>query len=215
MKRLLIILPLLLVILALTGCRKQFQATEEDLANYGWEMFEAGRFVESNMWFLKSLELDSTYQDGYNGAAWSYGKMMDTENSSSYFQEGLNYTQSPYDPTDVSAEIKYGLCFIYNASGDDSLALFWGETLLTDWAEQEIQTWTFSHDTTLNQYDLYLNLASSYFVEGYFTESLEKVQTILAGLISTATFAPDVETVAGRNELADEIEYLQTLLSQP
>ncbi len=202
----------LLILLVITGCRKQYRATEVDLANYGWTMFEEGNYSESNRWFLESLQVDSLYKDGYNGAGWSFGKVQFLDSSIVYFSAGLDYVQDPNILANTDYELKSGLCFAFNALGDDSSSLVWGNSLLTDWATAGVQQWTFSHDTTITHLDVYVVMAVGYFRSGLFAESLSMVQSILLELDPTITFAPDINTVAGRNALADEIEFLQVLL---
>ncbi len=208
-----IILTALLVAMALVSCRKQYHATEEDLANYGWELFESGDYSESNQWFIESIGEDSTYKDGYNGIGWSFGKMRDLESSVIYFHQGLQYEQDPNIVANTRREILAGLCFAYNALGNDSLAIIWGDTLTGNWTENT--SWSFSHDTTITHLDVYITLSASYFSEGDFENSLSRVQLIYSILSPDTTFNTDVTTVNGRYALAEEIEFLQTLLQVP
>lgn len=201
-----------MIFLVVTSCRKQYQATEVDLANYGWTLFEEGNFTESNRWFIESLKVDTLYKDGYNGAGWSFGKVRSLDSSIVYLSEGLNYTQDPNIIANTDYELKSGLCFAYNALGDDSASLAWGNSLLTDWTNTNVTQWSFSHDTTITHLDIYVVMAVGYFRSGLFAESLTMVQTVLAELDPTITFTPDITSVAGRNALADEIEFLQVLL---
>ena len=44
------------IILTVASCRKQYKATEQDMANYGWFLFEKAAinsdYTESKSWFL-------------------------------------------------------------------------------------------------------------------------------------------------------------------
>ncbi|NOZ04413.1 MAG: hypothetical protein GXO92_07415 [FCB group bacterium] len=197
------------------GCRQQYEATEIDKTDYGWDLYEQGVYQEANDWFKAAVIQDSSYKDGYNGLGWSYGKLMEMDSSAFYFERGLAYTQSPNILANLDHELKAGLCFANNARGEDSLAIKWGNDLLSDLEQLEIPTWSFSHDTTLNYLDVHLALSVSYFTVGDFTQSLSHVQYIVDALTPGATFTPNISTIVGRRELADQIEYLRTLLSLP
>ena len=64
--------------LIFAACRKQWNATEEDMANYGWTLFEqasgADDYEEVRKWFENATMKDTNYQDGYNGLGWTEGK---------------------------------------------------------------------------------------------------------------------------------------------
>jgi tetratricopeptide (TPR) repeat protein len=204
-----------LVLVFSPGCRKQYDATEVDKTNYGWDLYEQGIYQEANDWFAAAVLQDSAYKDGYNGLGWSFGKLLEMDSSVYYFQQGLLYLPDPNITVNLDHEIKAGLCFAYNAKGDDSLAIVWCENLLADLEQLAVPTWSFSHDTTLNHLDVRLTLATSYFISGDFPQSLAQVQSIVSALTPGATFTPDITTIAGRRELADEIEFLRTLLATP
>lgn len=213
---------ILFFLVGLISCRKEYRATEIDLANYGWSLYEEGNFTESNQWFIESVNEDSTYKDGYNGIGWSFGKMMQSDtriiyldSSVIFFERGLAFEQDENIVADVKKEILAGLCFAYNAKGADSLAIVRGDSLTLNWTDNT--TWSFSHDTTITHLDVYIALAASYFSVGDFAGSLAKVQLVLNLLTADAgtAFVPDINTIAGRLELADEIEYLQDLLNLP
>lgn len=209
---------LLAVIIVLAGaCRKQWTATEMDMANYGWTLFESGSYLESYEWFLNSIQEDSTYQDGYNGLGWALGKLQQTANSVTYFRQGLDLEPDPFITTNVPREILAGLCFIENAEGEDSLAIQWGDSLLAQLnAELEGGRWVFSHDTTINHLDVRVTIAISNYSIRNFETSLTHVQAILAEINPTApTWTTDVTTVEGRQALASKIEELQVFLASP
>jgi len=68
--KLFITIAVLMLIFA--ACRKQWNATEEDMANYGWTLYEQGDYLGSYEWFSNSILEDLNYQDGYNGLGWSF-----------------------------------------------------------------------------------------------------------------------------------------------
>ena len=75
MKQHRLLLPLLILLLMFVACRKEWLPTEEDMADYGWTLYQAQRFKESNHWFSKAVKEDENYKDGYNGMGWSEIKM--------------------------------------------------------------------------------------------------------------------------------------------
>ncbi len=83
------ILLMLLLALFVGSCRKQYHATEKDMADYGWFLFEKAatqsNYTVSKNWFLSSVNEDTMYMDGYNGLGWSYGKITDLDSSIYYF----------------------------------------------------------------------------------------------------------------------------------
>ncbi len=214
MKRLLLLLVSTGLILVV-GCRKQISATEVDMTNYGWELYDQGNYSESNTWFMNAVETDSAYKDGYNGLGWTFGKLMELDSSINYFAKGLPFTQDPNILADTKREIWAGLCFANNALGDDSSAVIWGDSLIAEIANLTPPTWSFSRDTTLNYLDVHLALAMSEFAIGHFGPSLSHVQFIVTDLNSSATFTADTLTVLGRRSIADEIETLRDILATP
>lgn len=210
-------------VLTIGSCRKQYEATEQDMSNYGWFLFEKAviqsDYSESKNWFLESINEDTTYMDGYNGLGWSFGKLTELDSSIYYFEKGLNFSESIYDTTNIRYEIWAGLCFASNAKGQDSIAIIWGDSLVDALTSGLTSTtWMFSHNNTnsnnkINHLDLRITIAASHFAEGEFTNSVTHMQTILTELSSSSTFNPDVNTVSGRSELAVWIDSLQTILS--
>ena len=82
--KLFITITMLMLIFA--ACRKEWTATEEDMTNYGWTLFEqASLDLSSNTaeedfdyvlkWFEDATKKDTSYQDGYNGMGWTYAKL--------------------------------------------------------------------------------------------------------------------------------------------
>ena len=66
-------------ILFIEGCRKDFSATAEHKASYGWEMYETSDYLKSKEWFSNSVLTDEKWKDGYNGLGWSYAKLLELD----------------------------------------------------------------------------------------------------------------------------------------
>ena len=202
------------LMLLFAACRKQWNATEEDMANYGWSLYEQSEYLASYEWFSNSILEDEHYQDGYNGLGWSYGKLVELDSAIQAFEVGLTKPQSPRILNIVAHDILAGLTFAHSALKHDSSAISYGDSLI--WLiSQQIgeKTWIFPHDSTTNYLDIHLTLALSYYALSDFTESLENVQASKTALNpASPPYVVNTNTVRGREELAAEIEYLQNYL---
>ena len=117
--------------------QKDFSATAEHKASYGWEMYELKDYLKSKEWFTNSVMTNEKWKDGYNGLGWSYAKLLeldslDTENIGSIrtFHRGLIQPKDPWNSTDVHLEILAGLTFAYHAKGNNSEAVKFGSALI-------------------------------------------------------------------------------------
>ena len=209
-----LLLGITMVMLIFAACRRQWNATEEDMANYGWILYEQGDYVGSYEWFSNSVREDENYQDGYNGLGWTFGKLVELDSAVQAFDVGLTKPQNPRMLDIVAHDILAGLTFAHSALKHDSSAVAYGDSLI--WLlEQQIgdKTWSFPHDSTTNYLDVHVTLALSYFVLSDFTESLEHVQAIKTALNpASPPYVVDTTTIIGRDQLAAEIEYLQNYL---
>ena len=209
-----LLLSICILLLIFAACRKQWNATEEDMANYGWSLYEQAEYVGSYEWFSNSIREDLDYQDGYNGLGWTFGKLVELDSAIQTFMIGLTKPQNPRMVDIVAHDILAGLTFAHSALKDDSSTVHYGDSLI--WLiEQKIgeKTWVFPHDTTTNYLDVHVTLALSYYALSDFTESLGHVQKIKAALNPTSQpWLVNTATIVGRDQLAAEIEYLQNYL---
>ena len=113
-------------LITVDACRKKFYATAEDMAEYGWVLFETKEYLPSNVWFSDAVSEDSDWKDGYNGLGWTYAKLMVLDSSISHFTTGLTKKQHQWNPIDVHSEILAGLTFANNALGKDAKAIQYG-----------------------------------------------------------------------------------------
>jgi len=212
------------MVLSFNSCRKQYEATEKDMADYGWLLFEkaVGKsdYIDSKKWFTDSVNEDSTYMDGYNGLGWSNGILTDIDSSIFYFEKGLKFSPNKFDTTNVRYELWAGLCFANNAKGLDATAIAWGDSLI-DGLSSGLTTnkWVFTHNNRnsknkINHLDLRVTMAASNFAVGEFSKSVNHMQSILTELSGFTSFNPDVNLVSGRAELAVWIDSLSTILSK-
>ncbi len=209
-----LLLGITMVMLIFAACRREWNPTEEDMANYGWILYEQGDYVGSYEWFSNSVQEDENYQDGYNGLGWSFGKLVDPDSAVQAFDVGLTKPQNPRMLDIVAHDILAGLTFAHSALKQHSSAVAYGDSLIWLLEQQKgDKTWTFPHDSTTNYLDVHVTLALSYFVLSDFTESLEHVQAIKTALNPTSPpYVVDTTTIIGRDQLAAEIEYLQNYL---
>jgi len=76
--------------LIFAACRTEWTATEADLANYGWSLYEQGLYDDSYEWFSNSVLEDLNYQDGYNGLGWTEGKRSTEQPGNKELKEAIN-----------------------------------------------------------------------------------------------------------------------------
>jgi len=209
-----LLLGITMVMLIFAACRREWNPTEEDMANYGWILYEQEDYVGSYEWFSNSVREDENYQDGYNGLGWSFGKLVDPDSAVQAFDVGLTKPQNPRMLDIVAHDILAGLTFAHSALKQHSSAVAYGDSLIWLLEQQkDDKTWTFPHDSTTNYLDVHVTLALSYFALSDFTESLEHVQAIKTALNpASPPYVVDTNTVRGRRQLAAEIEYLQNYL---
>ena len=98
------------------NCRGNIIATEEELADYGWVMYEEHKFLDAREWFGDAIKKDSLYDDSYNGMGWTMGHLRQADSSVYYFEKFLAMDTSFSNILDFYA----GLSFAYNALGKNS-----------------------------------------------------------------------------------------------
>lgn len=212
-------------ILFIDGCRKNFSATAEHKASYGWEMYELKDYLKSREWFFNSVETDKKWKDGYNGLGWSYAKLLemdslDTENIGSIrtFHRGLLQPKDPWNSTDVHLEILAGLTFAYHAKGNDKEAVKFGNALIDSTLiglnPSRWHSWAFSHDSTLNYLDLRITMASSYFALAEFDSTQVHIKVVLDSLGSSTKLISDYKSLLGRQLVAQQLDSLQKVLQK-
>ena len=69
----------------LTNCRQPVIPTEEDLADYGWTLYEEKEYQEAREWFLDAVAKDSSFADGYHGIGWCFGNLRQADSAAAYF----------------------------------------------------------------------------------------------------------------------------------
>ena len=198
-------------LITMDACRKKFYATAEDMAEYGWELFETKEYLPSNAWFLDAVSEDSDWKDGYNGLGWTYAKLMVLDSSIFHFTIGLAKKQHQWNPIDVQSEILAGLTFANHALGKDAKVIQYGRAFLDSTVKPLTAGWMFTHDSLLNYLDVRITLAASYFAVGKFDSTILQVTVILDSLNSSELPITDT-TLVGRKEMAKQIMTLQDYL---
>ena len=231
--KLFITLTVLMLIFA--ACRKQWNATEEDMSNYGWTIFEIASdqadFEEVEVWFINATMEDTNYQDGYNGLGWTYGKLstfiliegkdFELEDAVKNFLKGEGKTQNPRIEHNVMHDIRAGLTFAYSGLKNDSMAIIWGDSLISE-LEENRETWTFPHELVdskgnypTDYLDVHITLALAKFVRSTTVEDFDEVEKHIDAIITARNmgdFNSSYETIAGQQRLSDMIDSLQIIL---
>jgi len=221
MKQHRLLLPLLILLLIFVACRREWLPTEEDYTDYGWTLYQDGRFKESNHWFQNAIDENMNYKDGYNGMGWSEQKMSlwntepNLDNAIGHFKKGLKKDDNPRSLHNVDFDLFAGLTFSYSIKDPAGTTyytdstIFYGDSLIKLINEEQYeQTWYFPHDTTTDYLDIHVTLAWAKFLKKQYNVSLEDHVRLLEDKCGWLTISPDFQTATGIHELAARIEEL-------
>jgi len=221
MKQHRLLLPLLILLLIFVACRREWLPTEEDFTDYGWTLYQDGRFKESNHWFQNAIDENMNYKDGYNGMGWSEQKMSlwntepNLDNAIDHFKKGLKKDDNPRSLHNVDFDLFAGLTFSYSIKDPAGTTyytdstIFYGDSLINLINEEQYeQTWYFPHDTTTDYLDIHVTLAWAKFLKKQYNVSLEDHVRLLEDKCGWPTISPDFQTATGIHELAARIEEL-------
>ena len=205
------------VLILSNGCRQPVIPTEEDLAGYGWTLYEQGEYQEAREWFYDAVDKDSSYADGFNGIGWCFGKLRQADSAAAYFHISQTKPFDPYDTPDLDLDLYAGLTFAYSGMHVDSLVRTYAAYVLVE--RPELGPWYFSHDNKINHLDIRLELALADFNMGYFISCRDNLQSIYNDTYfqsfpsnNPKALTMNVETVLGRAELAQILQTMQQAL---
>ena len=205
------------ILILSNGCRQPVIPTEEDLASYGWTLYEQGEYQEAREWFYDAVDKDSSYADGFNGIGWCFGKLRQADSAAAYFHISQTKPYDPYDTPDLDLDLYAGLTFAYSGMHVDSLVRTYAAYVLVD--RPELGPWYFSHDNKINHLDIRLELALADFNMGYFVSCRDNLQSIYNDTYfqsfpsnNPKALTMNVETVLGRAELAQILQTMQQAL---
>ena len=212
-----LVLGSLIFLILSFNCRQPVIPTEEDLAGYGWTLYETGEYQEAREWFYDAVDKDSSYADGFNGIGWCFGKLRQADSAAVYFLISQTKPFDPYDTPDLDLDLYAGLTFSYSGMHIDSLVRTYATYVLVD--RPELGPWYFSHDKKINHLDIRLELALADFNMGYFVSCRDNLQSIYNDTYyqsfpsnNPQALTMNVETVSGRAELAQILQSLQQTL---
>ena len=205
------------ILILYNGCRQPVIPTEEDLAGYGWTLYEQGEYQEAREWFYDAVDKDSSYADGFNGIGWCFGKLRQADSAAAYFHISQTKPFDPYDTPDLDLDLYAGLTFAYSGMHVDSLVRTYAAYVLVE--RPELGPWYFSHDNKINHLDIRLELALADFNMGYFVSCRDNLQSIYNDTYfqsfpsnNPKALTMNVETVLGRAELAQILQTMQQAL---
>ena len=211
------ITPFVCILILSNGCRQPVIPTEEDLAGYGWTLYEQGEYQEAREWFYDAVDKDSSYADGFNGIGWCFGKLRQADSAAAYFHISQTKPFDPYDTPDLDLDLYAGLTFAYSGMHVDSLVRTYAAYVLVE--RPELGPWYFSHDNKINHLDIRLELALADFNMGYFVSCRDNLQSIYNDTYyqsfpsnNPKALTMNVETVLGRAELAQILQMMQQAL---
>ncbi len=212
-----VVLGSLSLLIILFNCRQPVIPTEEDLAGYGWTLYETGEYQEAREWFYDAVDKDSSYADGFSGIGWCFGKLRQADSAAVYFHVSQTKPFDPYDTPDLDLDLYAGLTFSYSGMHIDSLVRTYASYVLVE--RPELGALYFSHDNKINHLDIRLELALADFNMGYFVSCRNNLQSIYNDTYyqsfpsnNPKALTMNVETVSGRAELAQILQSLQQTL---
>ncbi|MBN1155689.1 hypothetical protein JXB12_12295 [candidate division KSB1 bacterium] len=164
------------------------------LVEEGWEKFSYRGYQNALSKFEEAITKDDTYAEAYCGAGWAAARIPDLPLATDYFTQCIALDA---DYADAYA----GLAFVYNASKLYQNSITSAQTVLTI-----NDTWSFTHDITLDYKDICLILAENYFALGDLSSSLAQVK------ILNPAFNANISSFEGKQALADEIERLRAII---
>ena len=212
-----VVLGSLIFLILSFNCRQPVIPTEEDLAGYGWTLYETGEYQEAREWFYDAVDKDSSYADGFNGIGWCFGKLRQADSAAVYFLISQTKPFDPYDTPDLDLDLYAGLTFSYSGMHIDSLVRTYAAYVLVE--RPELGPWYFSHDNKINHLDIRLELALADFNMGYFVSCRDNLQSIYNDTYyqsfpsnNPKALTMNVETVSGRAEIAQIFQSLQQTL---
>ncbi|MFQ6609011.1 MAG: hypothetical protein ACE5EE_10850 [Fidelibacterota bacterium] len=221
------ILILCMALLFIWNCRKSLEADQTHMGDYAWELYALQDYQNANFWFQEAVFNDSVYKDAYNGLGWTYGKLGNIQSSISNFEFGLTLVLKDTTVEDINLlgyghnvgqQIYAGLTMAYHAKGDSVnyvKSLSYGNIFLAMTGDSAYSTsqvatpWQFSRDKSVSSRHIIWTMASSYFALSQFDQCLNKLHQLMS---TPSSFAPDVATVEGRRELAEQLETLRATL---
>ena len=205
------------------------------MSSYGWTLFELASeqadYEEVLFWFLNATMEDTSYQDGYNGLGWTYGKLssfisiegkdVELEDAVKQFLIGEGKTQNPRMDHNVRHDIRAGLTFAYSGLKEDSMAIIYGDLLISE-LEEDRETWAFPHEPVdskgnypTDYLDVHITLALAKFVRSTTVEDFDEVEKHVDAIITAKNmgeFNSSYGTIAGQQRLSDMIDSLQIML---
>jgi tetratricopeptide (TPR) repeat protein len=197
MRHFLLVAALISSLLLLYGCGEDGGGggqSVEELINQGWAKFDAGDNAGASADFKAAIGMSADTNRAYLGLGWAELRQSHAGMAEKAL---LTYLSKAFSD---SNNAKAGLALAYHAQDKFEDAIDMAEAVL-----DADQAWSLPRSSEINYLDLALVLAESYYATGDFSQSLLVVRQYFDG-----TFNPDVNTDAGRDQLADKLESLYT-----
>ena len=209
------------ILILFNGCRQPVIPTEEDLAGYGWVLYEQGEYQEAREWFYDAVDKDSSYADGFNGIGWCFGKLRQADSAAIYFHISQEKPFAPYETPDLDLDLYAGLTFSYSGMHLDSLVELYGTYVIVERQDLFIEPyygWSFKHEPTINHLDIHLEIALAKFTQGdfegcrYHLQEINNSQYYQNKGNANQALTMNVDTILGRAELAQILQTMQQTL---
>ena len=194
------------------SCRQPVIPDEEDLSEYGWLLYEDGKYEDAREWFKDGMKKDTSYADSYNGLGWCFGKLRQPDSALYYFSKGIQKEFDPFKTPFLDLDLYAGIIFSYNGLGEDELVREFAGYFFGNQNLAENNPWAFLHEPKIDYLDVRIVQSLAEYNTGFFQASLETLEQIYRDLGDPTGLKMDITTVKGRAELASEIVLLQQSL---
>lgn len=176
-------------------------ATYEELLSAGWAAFASEDYPLAAAAFAGAASLADSLAEPRAGLGWTRLYLAEPAEARQTFEEGAGLAGA----AGILADLYAGWAFAENALKDPAgadLGNFTGSNARIAAALEREPGWTFDRRPSLAADDLHLLRAANHFALGQFAESLAAVREV------DAAFDAEVDTPAGRAELAARVEEL-------
>jgi tetratricopeptide (TPR) repeat protein len=151
-----------------------FETAEQRLTAEGWTAFKASNFEQAKDSFLLATHINSLYPDAYNGLGWTYANLDLPDEAHTNFTICMVSQQNEQIYKDACA----GRSFVNLAMSNYEMAITDARNAAMvlidpDYNYYTLGSYVFRHVTEINQDDLMLVIAESYFMLGSYNNCFQ------------------------------------------
>jgi tetratricopeptide (TPR) repeat protein len=194
-----------IALIAMTGCDQEGEniptsaPTIENFNSEAWALFQSGEFESAIADFRNAISRDVSKPEAYLGLGYCYSQLGDFAQAQSNFDFVLTLAE---EKSEAAVDAMAGKAAAYIASGDDSLAIMFGDKVI----DEKGESYAFRYDPTFTSTDIHLILAQAYFRTGKFTETTEQLDILEPGFLNNMSSVMLLEDDEATVESVDQID---------